>query len=384
MKSRIKINSAYQPSVSVVTAARNEEENIGACIESLARLEYPAHKLEIIIVDDSSTDATSEIIRRLAAKHSNVKALTANQTIGSLRGKANAIAQGINVSTGEIILMTDADCVVPPSWVSAIVRHYEDDIGVVAGLTLLQPSGWFAGMQSLDWAYILAVASAAMALKNPLSCIGNNFSFRRKAYDEVGGYPGIKFSVTEDFALFKAITLSGRWGYKYPLELESLVFSKACRTIPDLYRQKRRWGVGGKDMPVSGLMIMVIAFCMHSIMIAGFFARISSSLMLLGIAAKLLCDLALLSIPLIKTHQLAQLKYFLHFQIYYTVYVPHPPVLGVLWRQSSVEREKRTSRGASTANIGRSPRLGVRTCYPVHSNREGAAGTRSGGYHRCG
>jgi len=311
----------FEPNVSIVTAARNEEENIAACLESLTHLDYPKDRTEIIVVDDNSTDQTAAIISGFAERNANVKALNGTQMVGGLRGKANAIAQGIDVSSGEIIFMTDADCMVPVSWVRSIVRHYSKNIGVVAGLTLLQPAGWFAGMQSLDWAYILAVASAAMSLKNPLSCIGNNFSFRRKAYDEVGGYRGIKFSVTEDFALFKAITRSGRWGYKYPLEKESLVFSKACKAIPELYRQKRRWGVGGKDMPVSGLMIMAIAFCMHVFMLIGFFIHLDLSLLLFGSAVKILCDFTLLSIPLIRTRQFAQLKYFFPFEIYYTFYV---------------------------------------------------------------
>jgi len=337
LRSRQDTDPRFEPTVSIVTAARNEEQNIAACVESLTRIDYPNDKLEIIVVDDNSTDATPDIIRNFAANHSNVKAINGNHTIGSLRGKANAIAQGIDVSSGEIILMTDADCIVPASWVRSIVRHYTENVGVVAGLTLLHPSGWFSGMQSLDWAYILAVASAAMALKNPLSCIGNNFSFRRKAYDEVGGYRGIKFSVTEDFALFKAITRTGRWGYKYPLEKESLVFSKACRSLPDLYRQKRRWGVGGKDMPVSGLMIMAIAFCMHLFILVGFFFHLGISLLLFGSAVKFLCDFVLLSIPLIKTRQFAQLRYFLLFEIYYTFYVimlPFAVFLGgkVLWK----------------------------------------------------
>ncbi len=337
LKARFDKDSRYEPVVSVVMAARNEERNIGACIESLTLLNYPKDKLEIIVVDDNSTDTTPSIIRGFTDKHSNVKAIDGKRTTGNLRGKANAIAQGIDISAGEIILMTDADCIVPTTWVRSTVQHYAKDTGVVAGLTLLQPTGWFAGMQSLDWAYILAVASAAMSLKNPLSCIGNNFSFRRKAYDEVGGYRGIKFSVTEDFALFKAITSSGRWGYKYPLEKESLVFSKACRTIPELYRQKRRWGVGGKDMPMSGLMIMAIAFCMHGFLLSGYFSQLNIALLLLGFAVKLLCDFILLSVPLKRTGQCTQLKYFWLFEIYYTLYViilPFAVFLGgkVVWK----------------------------------------------------
>ena len=337
LKSRFEKDPHYEPMVSVVIAARNEEQNIRECLSSLALLDYPKNKLEIIVVDDNSIDTTSSIMRDFANKHSNIKPLTGKQNVGRLRGKASAIAQGIDVASGEIILMTDADCIVPPSWVRATVQNYTNDIGVVAGLTLLQPTGWFAGMQSLDWAYILAVASAAMALKNPLSCIGNNFSFRRKAYDEIGGYRGIKFSVTEDFALFKAITRNGRWGYRYPLVKESLVFSKACKTLRELYRQKRRWGVGGKDMPISGLMIMAIAFSMHLLFLVGFFLDLNHFLLLFGIITKLLSDFILLSIPLKKTNQFSQLNYFALFQIYFIAYVvilPFAVFLGgrVVWK----------------------------------------------------
>jgi cellulose synthase/poly-beta-1,6-N-acetylglucosamine synthase-like glycosyltransferase len=336
-KARYKKNLRYEPTVSVVAAARDEEMNIRACLESLALLDYPEEKLEIIVVDDNSTDATPALIRECVKKHSHIKTFTAKQDTDRIRGKANAIAQGIDISSGEIILMTDADCTVLPSWVRSTVQNYSNDTGIVAGLTLLRPKNWFAGIQSLDWTYILAVASAAMALKNPLSCIGNNFSFRRKAYDEVGGYRGIKFSVTEDFALFKAITQSGKWGYRYPLEKEALVFSNACRTIWELYRQKRRWGVGGKDMPISGFMIMAVAFSMHVFLLSGFFLDIGLTLLLSGLAMKLICDLILLGVPLARTEQTSQLKYFSVFELYYIIYVillPFAVFLGgkVVWK----------------------------------------------------
>ena len=336
-KSRYKKSQHFEPAVSIITAARNEEKNIRACLESLAHLEYPKAKLEIIVVDDNSTDSTIAIVRDCVLKYPIIKTLTAQQGTERLRGKANAIAQGIDISTGEIILMTDADCVVPQSWVRATVQNYSDDTGVVAGLTLLRPTNWFAGMQSLDWAYILALASAAMALNNPLSCIGNNFSFRRKAYDEVGGYRGIQFSVTEDFALFKAITRSGKWGYRYPLEKETLVFSNACSTILELYRQKRRWGVGGKDMPFRGMILMVIAFSMHFFLLSCLFFAISPALLLLGLTLKFASDFVLLFVPLNRTGQTRQLRYFLIFELYYAIYVvllPFAVFLGgsVVWK----------------------------------------------------
>lgn len=320
-RTRREKDPTFEPKVSIVIAARNEEDVIETCLSSLIDIDYPESKLEIIVVNDNSTDATPSIIREFAAKNTIVKALDAKQSIDHLRGKANAIAQGIDHSSGEIIVMTDADCVVPSSWIRSTVQHYTPDVGVVAGLTLLHPTSWFAGMQSLDWAYILAVASAAMSLRNPLSCIGNNFSFRRKAYDEIGGYRNVEFSVTEDFALFKAITRSGKWDYRYPLEERTLVFSNACKSFRDLYRQKRRWGVGGKDMPPSGLMIMVVAFCMHALLLCSPFLNFGSPMLLTGLMGKLMGDVILLAIPLGKVKQLSQLKYILLFELYYICYV---------------------------------------------------------------
>ena len=90
-------------------------------------------------------------------------------------------------------------------------------------------------------------------------------------------------------------------------------------------------------MPASGLMIMVIAFCMHASLLVGYFFHLSLLLLLFGFALKFLCDFTLLSVPLVKTRQFAQLKYFGLFEIYYILYVimlPFAVFLGgkVLWK----------------------------------------------------
>jgi 1,2-diacylglycerol 3-beta-glucosyltransferase len=327
----------HEPTVSIVVAARNEEKNIERTLSSLAALDYPKAKLEIIIVNDCSTDATPDIMNRYAKQFPFIHAMAAKPSTDHLRGKSNAIAQGIDISSGEIVMMTDADCAVPSSWVRATAEYFDEHTGVVAGITLLQYKSWFGGMQSVDWAYILAIAASTMALRNPLSCIGNNFAFRRKAYDEVGGYHGIKFSVTEDYALFKAITGSGKWDYKYPLDKETLVLSTPCNTAKDLYRQKRRWGVGGKDMRMSGLLIMAVSFFTHLLLLIGLLVGISTLFLLGGIVMKLMLDFLLVAIALTKVEQNIQLKYFFVFELYLSatvIILPFAVFFGgdVIWK----------------------------------------------------
>ncbi|MDE3057319.1 MAG: glycosyltransferase [Bacteroidota bacterium] len=336
-RARYKKNLGNEPLLSVVVAARNEEKNIERTLASLSALDYPKQKLEIIVVDDSSTDATLKIMQRYSGRFSFIRTITAKQPESHLRGKSNAISQGIDISRGEIIMLTDADCAVPPSWAKAAMEYFDDQTGVVAGLTLLEYTSWFGGMQSVDWTFILAIAASTMSLGNPLSCIGNNFSFRRKAYNEVGGYRGIKFSVTEDYALFKAITGSGKWNYKYPLDEETLVLSLPCGTVKDLYRQKRRWGVGGKDMRFSGMLIMAVSFFMHALLITGYVLGIAWQLLLSGVLLKLTLDFFLVLVPLKQVHRTDHLKYFFAFELYLFVTVivlPFAVFFGgdVLWK----------------------------------------------------
>jgi cellulose synthase/poly-beta-1,6-N-acetylglucosamine synthase-like glycosyltransferase len=337
---RYKKNATYEPTVSIVVAARNEEDNIETCLSSLTHIEYPREKLEIIVADDDSTDATPAIIQKFTTAYPFIRSIVAQPSSSQLQGKANAIAQAIDVSKGEIILMTDADCTVKPTWVRSTVQYYRERTGIVAGLSLLRTRNWFEGMQSLDWALILSIAASAMVLKHPLSCIGNNFSFRRKAYDEVGGYRGIKFSVTEDFSLFNAITKTGRWEYRYPLESGTLVISTPCSSMAMLYRQKHRWGVGGKDMPAKGIALLIISFLMHTALFAFLFSPISWKYFIVLLGVKFLCDLILLSVPLLRSKYVSQIKYFLHFEVYYIVYtllLPFVVFLGgkILWKGRS-------------------------------------------------
>ena len=334
---RYQKNQQNEPTVSVVVAARNEEANIEKCLLSLSQIEYPREKLDIIIADDNSDDATPSIIERFTRSQPHISSIAAQPSSTHLQGKANAIAQAIDIAKGEIILMTDADCVVGPMWVRNTVQYYDERTGVVAGLTLLHSKNWFEGMQSLDWAYILAVAAAAMALRNPLSCIGNNFSFRKEAYDEVGGYRGIKFSVTEDFALFKAITETGRWNYLYPFDSGTLVLSSPCRTARDLYRQKRRWGVGGRDMPFKAIGLLIIGFLMHVVLFAAPFLHFERLCLAGFVAIKFSFDALLLFVPLSRVKYLSQMKYFFHFELYYivsTILLPFAVFFGgkVLWK----------------------------------------------------
>jgi len=247
--------------VSIIVAARNEAETMLDCLRSLAKLDYPENLLEIIIVNDRSTDGTDQIITEFIKEKFQFKYVTITDPIPTLSGKASAIAQAITHSQGEIIFITDADCVVHQNWIKKTSQHFAEDVGMVAGFTLLKfSSGIFNEMQNLDWAYLLSVAAGAAELGIPLTCMGNNFAFRRSAYEQVGGYQGVGFSVTEDFALLKALAQHTDWKIRFAIDRDCLVKTEPIKKWRDFFNQRKRWAVGGQAVHWFGKILIGISF----------------------------------------------------------------------------------------------------------------------------
>jgi glycosyltransferase involved in cell wall biosynthesis len=106
-------------SVSVVTACRNEAENIQDLLSDIADQNYPPDKYEVIIIDDNSTDNTF----RTASEYTGIKNLATIRNKG--RGKKEAIKTGVSRASGELIIATDGDCRAGPEWISSIAQFYD-------------------------------------------------------------------------------------------------------------------------------------------------------------------------------------------------------------------------------------------------------------------
>ena len=250
------------PFISIVVAARNEEENIEACLQALVSQDYPSDRYEVIAVNDESDDATLFLMNRIAERcEGRVRVVSTTAETGGIIGKARAIAQGVDVAVGEIVLLTDADCVPPPTWASSTVGRFSDSVDVVAGFTLVRSGSLFHRLQLLDWLHLQGIAAASMAFNSPVGVVGNNLAFRREAYEAIGGYRGVRFSVTEDFALFLALHRHG-YGTSYACDFRSHVVTEPCADLHTVLRQKHRWGRGGMESTPHGYSILVIAFLM--------------------------------------------------------------------------------------------------------------------------
>lgn len=310
----------YTPPVTIIVAAKNEEQIIARCINTLKSIRYNG-QLEIYLVNDKSSDKTKQIMYENTKDDQRFIVIDSRESeTSNLKGKANAIDTAIEKCNGEIILSTDADCIVSPDWVSTIVSYYDEKTAMVNGFTNIKyERKLFDKIQALDWVYLLSLASSSSGKKKILSCVGNNISFRKNIYEKLGGYANIDFSVTEDLALMRAIDALPDFTIKYPVDSRSLVLTEPCDNLRTLYNQKKRWFRGGTGIRPLGYFLGFELYAVNLFLLTGFLYT-PILFYLLMLLLKFISEL-LIMIPVMKKFRMKSLlKYYLCFQLYFSIY----------------------------------------------------------------
>ncbi len=323
--------------ISILVAARNEEHHLSACLDSLAQLHYPPRFLDIWIVNDRSTDATADIARAFCDRYPHFHLLNIQTEREGLRGKMNALAQGIDRCRGDIILITDADCRVPPNWVHHYNALFDDRTGMIAGMTVLEPHEkpprFFDRLQALDLIYLLTIAAASCEQRRPVTVLGNNFGFRKAAYRAVGGFSGIGYSITEDMKLMQAIDRRTDWTIRYLLLPETAVRSEPLTNLSAFYTQRKRWIIGGKATRPWGYFLVSISLLTRLAATAILLAWPTQPVGWFLLGGVLLGDVSLLLRILRRFRKLSLLRYVMIFEIFHTLYLFLFTLLAPFFRQ---------------------------------------------------
>ena len=252
------------PLVSVIIPARDEEKNMGKCLLSLTEQDYP--QMEIIAVDDNSTDKTGEIIEGFQKKDRRVKLVKGKELPPGWRGKNFAIYQGIQQAGGEYLLFVDADVWLAPQCLSQTVCHAREH---GSDLLILKGKGEWKGFWEKVifpvYTQITWVLLPFPLLNDPRSRAnlggGPYLLFKREVYEEIGGHEKIKEEVTEDIVLVSTIKEQG-------LKLNNL-FGRELLTIGAYTNLKVIWrqlsksyfiGIGRKPWIVGSSLLMLFSF----------------------------------------------------------------------------------------------------------------------------
>ncbi len=223
------------PKVTVLVPAYNEEEYIGGALDSILALDYPKDKLEVIVLNDGSTDRTVQVVRKSARY--GVKLVNKKNT-----GKADSLNRGVAMANGELIATMDADSYVTPSTMKKMVAYFEDPkVASVASSVYVQGAkGLLGTIQQIE--YMFAIFSRRII--EFVDCItvtpGPFSMFRRSSVLEVGGFD--PQSLVEDQEI--ALNLQ-KHGYLIRTAPGAKVFSEIPKTFSELKVQRIRWQTGG-------------------------------------------------------------------------------------------------------------------------------------------
>jgi chlorobactene glucosyltransferase len=194
------------PAVSVVLPARDEQDNIQKCLDSLVRQDYQNY--EIIAVNDCSTDATGEILHKLAASNSEreITTVSLERKATDWVGKNWACFQGYKRSSGQILLFTDADTIHAPNTISLAVRHMVDEKldALTARPRITSDNTWTKIVLPLVW-MVSHIAYSALKVNNPKSktgfVFGGFYLIKREVYESLGTHQSVKGEIAEDLAI---------------------------------------------------------------------------------------------------------------------------------------------------------------------------------------
>jgi len=294
-----------KPTVSVIVAARNEEDNIENCLISLAAQNYPNKYFNTYIINDRSDDDTEKIISKFVSNHSNFHLITVNKVPPKTSPKKNALQMGIDASDGAVILTTDADCTPPNGWISGMVKYYNNDsVGFVAGYSPINVGerGLKRGFSHLDSLSLAAVSAGSIGNNYPLTGTGRNLSYRRASFESINGFDGLwQFMSGDDDLLLHKAHHNGI-SVRYSISPSTFVKSNSYDSMVEISNQRRRHaskGIHYYALPgMIGLKIALPLIYIFNLFIVLGLLGINSDLSSLAIAMilKSIADVSLLSI----------------------------------------------------------------------------------------
>ena len=224
------------PTVSIIVPAYNEEKNIEETINSLIELDYPKDKLEIIIVDDGSTDNTFEIAKKFEEKYDFIKVYKKENG-----GKASAINYGIKKSKGEYIVILDADSIVPKHALKTMLEYFtEDDVMIVVpAIQVKRKKTFVEKIQYIEYSYNNTLREIFEKMNSIYVAPGPFSIFRRKLFDIIGLFD--ENNLTEDMEIAMR---TQNHGFKIRFCPEVIIKTEAPDTFKKLIRQRIRWYLG--------------------------------------------------------------------------------------------------------------------------------------------
>jgi 1,2-diacylglycerol 3-beta-glucosyltransferase len=239
------IDTAYLPTVSILVPCRDEEPGVVGLVSSLLSLRYPKHRLQLVVIDDGSNDNTGRFLDVIAAREPRLLVIHRPRDAGG--GKSGALNAALEVATGEVLVVFDADHRPSPDVIHRLVRHFQDpQVGAVQGRCEIRngDDSLLTKLVSIDYlAGYLVNEYGRQSLFGMPAYGGANCAIRASSLRAVGGWN--EHSVTEDTDVTLRLVLRGE---RVRYDVTAVDSEEGVVSLSRFWRQRYRWARGHQQV----------------------------------------------------------------------------------------------------------------------------------------
>lgn len=248
--------------ITVIIPARNEAKNIGACLESITSQKYPQELIQVLVMNDHSTDGTDLIVQSFVNK--NVQLINLEEHIKTPVNsyKKAAIELAMQFATGYLIIGTDADCVSSPKWLATIAAFYEErkPAFIAMPVSFKECNSAIEVFQELDFMSLQGITGAAIQSQSYGMCNGANMAYEKSAFYAVNGFENIdQIASGDDMMLMHKIAKKFPERIAFLKSEDVIVSTKAMPTVRKFLQQRIRWASKADKYDDSRIMIVLFA-----------------------------------------------------------------------------------------------------------------------------
>lgn len=315
--------------LSVIIAARNEEKNILSCLEALSKQDYPSSLTEFILMDDQSQDGTCSLIQEFIASHRTMDIHLYNLSAGQGGSKKDAITFAISKVKNDIILMTDADCLMPYTWISSMINFFtKSNAHFVAGpVSIENENNIFSKVQSLEFMGLVGIAACGIQWRLPIMCNGANLMFSKKAFLDLGGFESTKkLASGDDTQLLIKMSKHKPESVFFLKDRKAIVNTRGSLDMNEFVQQRKRWA-GKIPFALSAftISIAVLSWLTHAFLlwalVEGVYKTQLDTYFVISLFPVLVSELLLLNSMSEFFKKRSLLWLFLPIQIFYWIYI---------------------------------------------------------------
>jgi len=336
-------------SVSLIIAFRDEEKNISRIAKLVQELDYPENKLEIIFVDDFSSDSSISILKK-SIYRKNIKVISKENRKIKKNGKKLAILEGISISSNDIIVTTDADCFFENGWLKTLIRQFDNHTAIISGpVEFVSDGKFFNELLKLEFSSLVLSGAGLIGANFPIICNGANLAYRKKAFYEVNGFEdNLHLSSGDDDILLQKLSRMKKYKATFCYDKKALVKTFPPSSFKEFINQRRRWASKGLNYSFWSIKIVLILIFLFYLQIFIFpllwlaFGKEFLYFFLISLAVKIIFEIMILKTGEDLFNKKINIFYFIFAEIIHIPYIIISSILGAIgnfnWKNRKLKR----------------------------------------------